>query len=165
MSIKEEKLPILNPTGKIEIVEFFDYNCGHCKREAKVVDELLKNRKDVKVILRPIVILGQPSMYATQIGHAILLVEPDSYIKYFKSLMNNFDRDGDPIFRAINDSGVNVEKIKETLENKKDEISNMIKRDAELAEKLGIQGTPTFVINGEVIPGALSLEELNLKAN
>ena len=160
---KDEKLAILNPDGEIEIIEFFDYNCGHCKREAKVIKEFLKNRKDVKLILRPIPILGRASVYATQIGHAIMISEPDKYFKYYDSLMNNFGGDGDPIYEAIKDSGVNIEKLKNVLETNKDDISEMIKRDAELADRFGVQGTPAFVINGKLIPGTISLEELNSK--
>ncbi len=164
MAKKDEKLAILNPDGKIEIMEFFDYNCGHCKRESKVVKEFLKNRKDVRLVLRPIPILGQASMYATQIGHGIMISEPDKYFKYYDSIMNNFGGSDDPIYEAIKDSGVDIEKLKSTLETNKDEISEMIKRDAELADSLGVQGTPAFIVNGELIPGAVGIDVLNEKA-
>lgn len=161
MAKKDEKLAILNPNGKIEIIEFFDYNCGHCKREARVIKEFLRNRKDVRVVLRPIPILGQSSMYATQIGHGIMISEPDKYFKYFDSIMNDFGGSDDPIYQAIKDSGVDTEKLKNILETNKDEISTMIKNNAELADIFGVQGTPAFIINGELIPGAVGIEILN----
>ncbi len=164
MSTQKENIAVLNPNGTIEITEFFDYNCGHCKRESKVIDQLLKLRKDIKIVLRPIPILGQSSLYATQIGHAILLAEPDKYFKYFDTLMKDFGGSDDPIYNAIKESKVDVEKVKNTLKEKDKEIGDMIKRDIELADKNGVQGTPAFIINGELIPGAVDLEVLNEKA-
>ena len=161
MSVENKNLAILNPGGTIEIIEFFDYNCGHCKRESKVVDQLVKLRKDVKVVLKAIPILGQSSLYATQIGHAILISEPDKYFKYFDTLMNDFEISQDPIYNAIQQSNANIEVIKITLKNKDKEIGDMIKKDLELADKYGVQGTPAFVINGKLIPGAVGLEILN----
>lgn len=161
--LKEEVVGILNPMGNIEIIEFFDYNCIHCKKEAKVIKEFLKLRKDVKVILRPIPILGQKSMYATQIGNAILFYEPEKFLKYFDSLMSDFGTSTDPIYDAIKASGISTEKIKEILEKNKVEIHNMIKRDANLADINGVRGTPAFIINGELLPGAISIDVLNRK--
>lgn len=158
---QDQKIAVLNPSGKIEIIEFFDYNCIHCKREYKVIEELIKLRKDIRVVLRPIPILGKESMNATQIGNVILFLDPAKYLKYLTSIMKDFGTSSDPIHDAIKASGVSVEIIKNTLENNSKEIREMIKRDADLADKYGVQGTPAFVINGEVLEGETSLEELN----
>ena len=164
MTTEKENHATLNPNGTIEIIEFFDYNCGHCKMESKVIEQLLGLRKDIKVVLKPIPILGQASLYATQIGHAILLAEPEKYLKYFHTLMNDFGDSDNPILNAIKESGADLEKIKKALNEKSTEIGKMIKKDIELADKNGVEGTPAFIINGELIPGAVQLEVLNKKA-
>jgi len=163
MTLKDEKVAILNPNGTIEVIEFFDYNCGHCKRESKVIKEFLKNRKDVRIVLKPIPILGQASMYATQIGHGIMLSEPDKYLKYFDSIMDDTVANTDSIHEALKVSGVDIEKLKEILDKNKDQIGEIIRSDLELADNLGVQGTPAFVINGELISGAVGIDILNKK--
>lgn len=158
--IKINDLIILNPEGNIEVIEFFDYHCGHCKSQARVIDELLKDRKDIKVILRPIPILGEQSLYAIQIGYAILLFEPSKFQGYYSDCMINVNIDGDFIYNALNNSGINIKKLKEVLENKKEEIDSIIEFNMDSANKFGIRGTPSFVINGDIVVGELNLKNL-----
>lgn len=151
---------ILNPKAKALITEFFDYNCIHCKREFAVIEQLLTLNADVGVILRPIPILGENSLYATQIGHAILMMDNEKYVKYYESLMKNFDYEADHIQKALKAANVSTEELTNVLKSKSEEIGKAIQDDLDEADKLGINGTPAFVIDGKVIPGAVSYEEL-----
>lgn len=156
---------VLNPKGSIEIVEFFDYNCGYCKMSSKNVEELLKERKDVKVILRPIPILGEASVYATQVGTAVVLMEPTKYPTYYKTVMNGSARSKEDVKKAVEASGMSMEKVEKFMQNNQDSINKIIDSNVNLARQIGINGTPAFIIKGELIPGAIDVETFKSKLN
>jgi protein-disulfide isomerase len=156
---------VINPKGTTEIIEFFDYNCGYCKMSAKNIDELLKARQDVKVILRPIPILGEASNYATQVGTAILMMEPTKYHTFFNEIMSGTARDEKGVEKAVEASGFKMSKVKKFLEENKEKIASAIEVNVNLARQIGINGTPAFIVNGELIPGAVSTDVLKSKLN
>jgi protein-disulfide isomerase len=158
---KTNDLIILNPNGTIEIIEFFDYNCGHCKRQSLVIDKLLKERKDVRVILRPIPVLGEESLYAAQIGYAVLMMEPEKFIKYYNEIMHSSGGEG--IYNAINACSIDINKLKDTLSSKKGEIDSIMEFNIDSANSLGINGTPAFVINGKMTMGEIDFDTLKKK--
>lgn len=151
---------VLNPKGTIEIVEFYDYNCGYCKIAHKSVEQLLKDKKDVKVILRNIPILSQASRYAAEVGMAILIESPAKYPEYHKALMDGSARTKEEVAKAVSSVGLNMSKLEKVLEKNKTEIDSAIQNNMELANKVGINGTPAFIINGELIPGAVDAQTL-----
>jgi protein-disulfide isomerase len=53
---------IFNKEGTIEVIEFMDYNCGHCKRQFVINEKLLEKNKDIKLVIKPIAILGESSL-------------------------------------------------------------------------------------------------------
>ena len=152
---------VINPKGTAVIVEFFDYNCGYCKIASKNVNELLKQRKDVKVILRAIPILGEASVYATQVGEAILIADASKYVSYYETLMNGSARSKEEVKKAVEKAGLKMDKIFKILEKNKQEIQNAIEINSNLARQIGINGTPAFIVNGNLIPGAVDAEALN----
>ena len=154
---------VMNPKGKIEIVEFYDYNCGYCKMAAKNIEELLKTRKDVRVILRSIPILGDASVYASQVGVAILITEPAKYPDYYKALMGGSARNKEGVAKAVETAGIKMAKIEKVLTKNKAEIEAAINKNQELARNVGINGTPAFIVNGELIPGAVDAKTLDRK--
>ncbi len=154
---------VLNPKGTIDIIEFYDYNCGYCKISSRNIDELLKNRKDVRVILRAIPILSEASRYATEVGMAILISQPTKYPDYHRALMGGSARSKQEVNKAVESIGLKMSKINTVLSRNKSEIDAAINNNLELAGKIGINGTPAFIINGELIPGAVDTQTLNQK--
>lgn len=154
---------VMNPKGKRTIVIFYDYNCGYCKVASKNIDELLKNRKDVKVILRSIPILSEASRYASEVGMAILIDNPSKYPDYHRALMNSSARTKQDVAKAVDSIGLSMNKIEKTLNSKKSEIDLAIESNLNLARQIGINGTPAFIINGELIPGAVDTATLDQK--
>ena len=154
---------VLNSKGVIEVVEFFDYNCTYCKKAFRIIRRLLNNRNDIKIILKAIPIVNELSIYATEIGHAILMSEPNKYIQYFETLMNDFKCTKNPVYDVLVLNNININKLKKILSIYKPRIDEMIKNDLELANKFGIKKTPTFIINGEIIQGILDFNTLNNK--
>jgi len=151
---------VINPSGTKEIVEFFDYNCGYCKMAHKNVNELLKNRKDVKVILRAIPILGEPSVYATKVGEAILLTKPEAYVDYYNNVMDSSARNTEEVAQVVAKIGLKMSDIDKIMEKNKDQIEQAIKSNLDLAQKVGVNGTPAFIVNGNFFPGAVDAKTL-----
>ena len=152
---------IINPKGTKELIEFFDYNCGYCKIAYKSVKELIEKRKDVKVILRPIAILGEPSQYATKIGFAILKMDSSKYIKYYEALMENSARTKEDVEKAVKESGLKLNKVEDYISKNNSIVEKLVSDNYELAGKIGINGTPAFIVNGKLIPGAIDADALS----
>lgn len=142
----------LNSSGIIEVTLFFDYNCIECKKAFNTIKEILEKRNDIKIILKPIPILGDLSVYATEIGHAVSILDPNKYPKYFETLMNTFDYNK-PICNILRKNDINIEKLKSVIRQHKSEIDKIIINDLDLADSYGVENTPFFVINNKIING------------
>jgi protein-disulfide isomerase len=146
-----------NPDGKVVVVEFFDYNCGYCKRASPTVAKLLEANDDVKLIYKEFPILGDQSVVAARA--ALAAAAQGKYHEMHESLMSHRGRVGDAVvFAAAAQHGLDVERLRKDMESK--EISDAIERTYALAQSLGIEGTPAFLIGKKLVPGAASLDTL-----
>ena len=146
-----------NPKGKISIVEFFDYQCGYCKKMLRVLIKATKDNPELRVILKEYPILGPISLTAAQASLASL--KQNKYKDFHQSLMLMNGRISErAIFKIAKEVGLNIKKLKADMTDP--EIFSMINSTRELGQKLAIRGTPALVINNEIIPGAISLNRL-----
>lgn len=160
----DKKSPQHSPSGyDVTIVEFFDYNCGYCKKAQSTVEELLKADKKVRVIYRDFPILGQPSKEMAEVSIAVNLVEPSSYKKFHDALMESNEKGKEGALRIAKTIGLNVAKIETALKDDKIKIEKIIEDNLSLGTSIGINGTPGFVIGEELIPGAIELSALKEK--
>jgi protein-disulfide isomerase len=130
-------------TAKATMVEFFDYQCGHCKDMASVVNGLLKKNKDLKVIYKEFPIFGMNSEYAAKVALAL------NYQGKYKAFHNELFKVRSRLNKGIIDKvakkvGANMKQLKADL--KKPAIDKELKANYKLASALGIVGTPSFVI-------------------
>lgn len=152
---------VINPKGKKVVVEFFDYNCGYCKQVSKTIEELSKQRKDVKVVLKQLPIFGGASMYAAQVATVVAMKYPNKFVEFHKNMMNSQNtRDEKSILNIVKKSGISVSKVERFLKSESSEIQKTIDSNIKLAQALGINGTPAFIIEEELVPGAISLENI-----
>ena len=146
-----------NPEGTTSIVEFFDYQCGYCKKMLRVLIKATNDNPDLRVILKEYPILGPVSLTAAQASLASL--KQDKYKDFHQSLMLMNGRISErAIFKVAKEVGLNIKKLKADMTDP--EIFSIINSTRELGQKLAIRGTPALVINNEVIPGAISLNRL-----
>tara|TARA_B100000575_G_scaffold286892_1_gene284306 strand:- start:189 stop:989 length:801 start_codon:yes stop_codon:yes gene_type:complete len=146
-----------NPQGTISIVEFFDYQCGYCKKMLRVLIKATKDNPDLRVLLKEYPILGPMSFTAAQASLASL--KQDKYKDFHQSLMFMNGRISErAIFKIAKEVGLNIEKLKADMADP--EIFSIINSTRELGQKLAIRGTPALVVNNEIIPGAISLNRL-----
>ncbi len=143
--------------SKIKLIEFIDYNCGYCKRTLEAVLKLSQEDPDLEVIFKDLPVLSSSSTLAAKA--AIAAAIQGKYIEIHTALLNyrgNIDEAF--IYKTAKTLNLNMDtfKIDMNSENTMSEISNNLK----IAKALGINGTPTFIIGNDIIPGAHDYEAL-----
>lgn len=147
----------------VTLVEFFDYNCGYCKRSQNSVEKLMNEDKKLKIIFKEYPILGSSSEELSRVAIAINMIDADSYVKFHDALMGSNARTKDEALKIAKDLGINVEKIKKVLEVNKSQIDDHIAFNRQLGASIGVNGTPAFIIGDELIAGAVETSVLKEK--
>ena len=146
-----------NPNGKVTMVEFFDYNCGYCKRAMPDVMRMVEEDKDLKLVLKEFPILGPGSLVAAKA--AIASKKQGKYWDFHLALLGHEGHvEADTVMDIAKSVGLDVQKLKADMES--EEIGDVLEANMSLAQKLGIQGTPAFIIDETLIPGAIGFEAL-----
>lgn len=146
-----------NPDGDVTLVEFFDYRCGYCKRVAPSVMTLVEEDPNLRFAMMEFPILGEESVYAARA--ALAAAEQNMYWEMHAALINFRGSYTEDSIRAIGaDIGLDADRLIADMESP--EIDAIINRNYELAEALGINGTPAFIVGETLVPGAISLEAL-----
>lgn len=146
-----------NPKGDVTIVEFLDYTCGYCKASAPGLKKLLATDKNVRVIFKDLPVLGDVAVFA---AHAALAANlQGEYMAFHNALYDHPGRlSEDAVMTIAQKVGLDVTQLKQDMN--KPEITAAIGRNLKLANELGLRGTPAFIINGHLIPRALSFDML-----
>jgi len=155
-----------NPQGDVTMVEFFDYNCGYCKRAMSDMLDLMKDDPKVKVILKEFPVLGPGSVDAARVGVAVRMQDKTGkkYLDYHQRLLNSRGQvDRARALAAAKEAGLDVARIERDLGG--EEVRTSIEESFKLAEKLGLNGTPSYVIGEEVLIGAVGLGQLKEKVS
>ncbi len=161
------KSPVLgNPKGNVTLVKFMDYQCGHCKEMEGIVQELIHDNPNLKVKIEELPIFGGESEVAAKA--AIASESQGKFPAFHEALLQEKQRlSDDRIWELAKKSGVDVEKLKKDMNEAA--IQQQIEKSFALARKLGIQGTPFFIVIGEsgngkkefaFIAGATSKQEM-----
>ncbi|MBR0555960.1 DsbA family protein [Ciceribacter sp. L1K23] len=151
-----------NPDGDVTIVEFFDYNCGYCKRAMADMDQILATDSNVRFVLKELPILGDASLQAHRVSDAFRKIAPEKYLDFHRALLGSEGRADDAKAIAVAQSlGVSEDDIRKMMaENPSDEA---VRESYQLAASLGINGTPSYVVGKEALFGALGAELLQEK--
>ena len=148
-----------NPEGGVTVVEFFDYNCGFCRRVTDAVVGLTVADEDVRVVLREFPILGEGSVAAARVALAARMQDEAAYGRLHEALLRmSGQADEASALAFAAEEGLDVERIRADMASA--EIDAHIAASMDFARQLGINGTPAFVIGDQLIPGAVGLEEL-----
>lgn len=146
-----------NPDGDVTIVEFFDYKCGYCKRAVDSLMKVVEEDGNIRLILKEFPILGEESVKASRA--AIAALEQDRYLEFHLGLLRSKGSlDDDKLFRIAEESGLDPDRLRTDMNDP--EVERVIDRSYELASRIGIDGTPAFIIGDELVPGALSARRL-----
>ncbi|MDG1436830.1 MAG: DsbA family protein [Rickettsiaceae bacterium] len=153
-----ESPPVLgNKDGDISIVVFYDYNCSYCKKAHDYNNEVLSLDPGVKLILRPMPILGKTSAYAAQVALAVQKVSQDQFAAVHNDMMK---------MQLINEAGMkellskyNIDYSLVENEINSNSVRQQISKNFDLAKGLGIKGAPSYVINGNLASGLIPVEK------
>ncbi|WP_422376597.1 DsbA family protein [Roseibium sp.] len=151
-----------NPEGSVALVEFFDYNCGYCKRAYGDMVKLIEEHPDLKVVLKEFPVLGQGSVEAAQVAVAVNSVAPDKYGDFHEALLlSRGQANNASALAAAKSVGIAEDDLLAAM--KTDEAGQTIEEVYSLANRLGLTGTPSYVVGDEVVMGAVGYEQLNEK--
>lgn len=133
-----------NPNGKITVVEFFDYQCPHCIDMTPVIEGLIKNNPDVKIVFKEFPIRGPISEIASRA--ALAAKDQGKYFEFHKALMNPKQEPltEEAIYQAAKSVGIDVDKLKTAM--KSGTVEQQVKANYKLAQQLGLLGTPALFI-------------------
>lgn len=151
-----------NPKGDVIIVEFFDYRCGYCKRLLPTLSKLLKEDNNIAIVLKEFPILGAASQKAAEVALAVYAIDKEKYYKLHDTLMasNDLNNEEAIIAKAV---ALGVDRTLLEKQMKNPDIQLEITRNHDLASELGVRGTPAFIIDGELIPGAVDINTFREK--
>jgi protein-disulfide isomerase len=148
-----------NPDAAITIVEFFDYNCSYCKRALNDMTRIVEENSDVKFVMKEFPVLGEPSIEAHRISLALIKSYPELYAEFHSQLLNKEGRkDGNSALALAVSLGADEETIKAYANDPS--IMEAVGEAYELADGLGITGTPSYVVGNEVVFGAVGYDRL-----
>lgn len=159
---QEELTGLSNPsigpaTADVTITEFFDYNCGYCKKAFEDLNAFIQSDKNVRLVLKDFPILSPSSRLAAE--WALASNKQGKYFEYHKALMGHHGAyDEDSLKKLGKEAGLDVDRL--AKDAKSADIEKTINHDIDVAKNLGIMGTPGFVINGKLYPGYLGEEGL-----
>jgi protein-disulfide isomerase len=151
-----------NPKGDVTVVEFFDYNCGYCKRALSDMDDILSKDKNVRFILKEFPILGPDSVAAHRVANAVRLVAPEKYAEFHRELLSGKPHASEATAIAVASAlGVKEAAIRKSMADQPND--DMVRDAYRLANAIGITGTPTYVVGDEAVFGAVGLETIEQK--
>jgi protein-disulfide isomerase len=147
---------VLNPAGRIPVVEFFDYQCGYCKQVFPSMQKLAAE-PDVRVIFKELPILGEASLVAARA--ALAARRQGKYLELHGKLMSHRGRlSEDAVMAMASELGLDVKQLKADMA--RPEVGEAIQANLELARELGIRGTPTLFVGHTLVPGAVNEAQL-----
>jgi protein-disulfide isomerase len=159
------QVTIGNTQGDVTLVEFFDYNCGYCKRALTDLTTIMKQDPKLRVVLKEFPVLGPGSVEAARVAVAVRM--QDSGKKYFdfhqRLLGGRGQADLAHALAAAKDAGFDMARLQRDMNS--DEVKASIEENMKLAEALSLNGTPSYVVGSEVVVGAVGLDALKQKVN
>jgi protein-disulfide isomerase len=139
-----------NPKGDVTIVEYFDYNCGYCRAILPTVDQLIRDDPNVRVVYRDYPVLADSS--ATAARASLRAAEQGKFARFHQALY-----DAGPVTDASISAAAKTAGVDLTRPSKGDAE---IRRNLDTGMRLGVAGTPGWVIGDRVLSGALPLDQL-----
>src|ERR1700742_252584 len=153
-----------NKDGDVSFVEFFDYNCGASKRAMADMLDLMKTDPKLKVVLKEFPVLSPGSVEAAQVAVSVRMQDPSGkkYLDFHQKLLGGRGpADKAHAMAAAKDAGVDMARLEKDLASP--EVKATIEENFKLAEAMGMNGTPSYVIGKQVVVGAGGLDGLKEK--
>jgi protein-disulfide isomerase len=155
-----------NPSGDVTMVEFFDYNCGFCKRALPDMLSLLKDDPKLKIILKEFPVLGPGSVEAAKVAVAVRMQDKGGkkYLEFHQKLLGGRGQaDKARALAVAKEVGMDMKRVDTDMAS--DEVKVSLEESLKLGETLGLNGTPSYIIGSDVVIGAVGLDALRTKVS
>ncbi len=140
-----------DPNGDITVVEFFDYNCGYCKRGLPEVQKLIQTDKKVRFVFKELPILSKGSEETARA--ALAAKRQGKYWEFHQAMLTVKGQSNEASsLKAAEALGLDMTKLKADMAS--DSVKAELDAMKGLAKKMGINGTPHFLVGDKSIPGA-----------
>lgn len=151
-----------NPEGKVTLVEFFDYNCGYCKKAYPDMQTLIKNNPNLRIVLKDFPILGPDSVKAHIVARAVLQLTPAKYPEFHTEMLTSEGRaNEEKAIKIALKLGVDEKKLRDAMKDQK--LQQVFSTNGQIAYALNINGTPSYILGDEVLVGAVGENILKQK--
>ncbi|AML53387.1 DsbA family protein [Falsihalocynthiibacter arcticus] len=156
---QDPNAPVLgNRDGDVTVVEFFDYNCPYCRSAMGEVQAMLKKDQNVRLVYREWPILGEGSVFASKA--ALAARNQGKYEEFHWALMGMKGRaDEKSVLAIAKDIGLDVDVLRQDMDSP--EVAEHIASSMSLSQTLGFNGTPSFVIGNQLVPGFVEQAQLS----
>jgi len=146
-----------NKDGDITLVEFFDYNCGYCRRALEELIIVLEKDKNLNVVFLDMPILGPASLEASK--WSLAAHKQDKYFEFHSALLNhNGQKDEAAMEKIAKNLSLDLKKLKADKDSK--EIADLLSENVKQAQEMNVRGTPGFIIDGQVFPGYMPSDRI-----
>lgn len=146
-----------NPKGDVTLVEFFDYNCGYCRKALEEIKTVLKDEKNLKVIFMDMPILGPQSLEAAK--WSLAAHKQGKYFEYHQALLeHNGPKNEKSLKKLAKDVGLDVKKLEKDKDD--EDIAKLLNDNIRQAKSIGITGTPGFILDGQLYPGFMQATQI-----
>lgn len=155
------QVTIGNLQGDVTLVEFFDYNCAFCKRALADKLGLIKADPKLRVVLKEFPVLGPGSVEAAQVATAVRMQDRTGkkYLEFHQRLLTRRGQaDRASAMAVAREVGLDKARLEKDMVS--EEVRASLAESMDLAEKLGLNGTPSYVIGAEVVVGAVGFAAL-----
>jgi protein-disulfide isomerase len=159
MILNDPDAPVAgNPNGDLTIVDFFDYNCPYCKKAATSLEKLVKTDGNIRLVYKDWPILHETSIVGARL--ALAARYQDQYLPVHHALMDipGYGIPQDQMLEAVRKTKVDQARLDADLAAHADDILRLIKRNLNIAEAIGLQGTPGFLVGAYMVNQALTYE-------
>jgi protein-disulfide isomerase len=159
MILSDPDAPVAgNPDGDLTIVDFFDYNCPYCKMAAKSLEKIVKTDGNIRLVYKDWPILAETSIVGARL--ALGAKYQDQYLPVHHALMDipGYGISQEQMLNAVRKTGVDQPRLDADMATHADDILRLVKRNLNIAEAIGLQGTPGFLVGAYKVNQALNYD-------
>lgn len=157
-----EDIVLGNPKGDVTIVEFYDYNCGYCKRALADMNTLIEEDENLRFVLKELPVLGPDSVAAHRVAIAFRELMPEKAGEFHRQLLSAKAQANEDTAMAVA-TGLGADETALRAGMNAPEVADSMHQAYKLADLLGISGTPSYVVGNETIFGAQGTKILKEK--
>jgi protein-disulfide isomerase len=145
-----------NPNGDLTIVDFFDYNCPYCKAAAKSLEKVVKADGNIRLVYKDWPILHPTSIIGARL--ALAAKYQGKYLPVHHALMHipGYGVAQEKMLEVTRHAGIDSAQLDSDMTAHADDIARLIKRNLNIAEAIGLQGTPGFLVGAYKVNQALN---------